>query len=250
MVATTSGALTSLYPALIIALSNIAPFLRNLSVVASNRLIQLFNSFSNPRFLLADESHPRLLFFMCVYDDRQPERWSDETCRLEVFNSVIFHRLTDNPNLLHGIITSHKVFQDLGTFTLARGLQEIRRVEMAKEEQARQSEHDRKAIAAADVDLEAGDTQAEKMRLLQNDSERGGEVELSDMSGHENVGVSPNRSEKARGKMRERQSSSLDSENSEDSHVGVSNVGRNNFVPTEEWVRGDSLYETWIETAV
>lgn len=64
IVATTSGALNSLYPALVIALSNSAPYFKNLTVTASARLIQLFTSFSNPLFLLADEGHPRLLFFM------------------------------------------------------------------------------------------------------------------------------------------------------------------------------------------
>lgn len=67
MVATTAGSLNSLYPALIIALSNSAPCFKNLTVMASTRLIQLFSSFSNPLFLLADEGHPRLLFFMSVY---------------------------------------------------------------------------------------------------------------------------------------------------------------------------------------
>jgi hypothetical protein len=66
MVATTSGTLTSIYPALIIALSNSAPYFKNLTVVASTRLIQLFKSFMNPLFLLSDEGHPRLLFFMFV----------------------------------------------------------------------------------------------------------------------------------------------------------------------------------------
>lgn len=64
MVATTSGALNSLYPALVIALSNSAPYFKNLSVSASTRLIQLATAFSNPTFLLSDEGHPRLLFFM------------------------------------------------------------------------------------------------------------------------------------------------------------------------------------------
>jgi len=64
IVATTSGTLNSLYPALIIALANLAPHFQDLTVVASTRLIQLFTSFANPLFLLADEGHPRLLFFM------------------------------------------------------------------------------------------------------------------------------------------------------------------------------------------
>jgi len=66
MVATTSGALNSLYPALIITLANAAPYFKSLNVTSSTRLIQLFTSFSSPLFLLADEGHPRLLFFMRV----------------------------------------------------------------------------------------------------------------------------------------------------------------------------------------
>ena len=66
VVATTSGALNSLYPALIIALSNSAPYFKYLSVTSSNRLVSLFNAFTNPTFLLSDEGHPRLLFFLYV----------------------------------------------------------------------------------------------------------------------------------------------------------------------------------------
>jgi hypothetical protein len=66
MVATTSGTLTSIYPSLIITLSNSAPYFKNLTVTTSARLIQLFTSFLNPSFLLSDEGHPRLLFFMFV----------------------------------------------------------------------------------------------------------------------------------------------------------------------------------------
>lgn len=64
MVATTSGTLNSLYPALVIALSNCAPYFKNLSVSASTRLVQLVTAFSNATFLLSDEGNPRLLFFM------------------------------------------------------------------------------------------------------------------------------------------------------------------------------------------
>ncbi|KIJ69506.1 hypothetical protein HYDPIDRAFT_106142 [Hydnomerulius pinastri MD-312] len=244
MIATTSGALNSLYPALIIALSNAAPYFKNLSVIASTRLIQMFNSFSNPRFLLSDESHPRLLFFM-----------------LEAFNSVIFHHLSDNPNLLYAIISAHKTFQELGTFTLARGLREIKRVELAKEEQARQSERTRKERGRREDDLEAGDAHEEKARLLRNESDTalagGRDAEPSHVSNDassedENNGEGPtvtrplmsptsesppnsSTSEKARGKMRERRSLSLDTNNSVE-RLASAGIGKNGFVPTQEWV--------------
>ncbi|KAF9228020.1 hypothetical protein BS17DRAFT_747084 [Gyrodon lividus] len=244
MIATTSGALNSLYPALIIALSNVAPYFKNLSVVSSTRLIQMFKSFSNPRFLLFDESHPRLLFFM-----------------LEVFNSVIFHHLSDNPNLLYAIITAHATFQELGTFTLAHGLREIKRIELAKEEQVRQSERDRKGLISREDDLEAGNPHAEKARLLRNDSNAALATDREAESSHDpnNVSVedenseegpavahpvispssenipSTSTSEKARGKMRERRSLSLEINSSVERNASAG-VGRNGFVPTQEWV--------------
>jgi hypothetical protein len=64
IITTTSGSLNSMYPALIIALSNSAPYFKSLNVNSATRLLQLFSSFANPTFLLADEGHPRLLFFM------------------------------------------------------------------------------------------------------------------------------------------------------------------------------------------
>ncbi|KAF8226171.1 hypothetical protein L208DRAFT_1501899 [Tricholoma matsutake] len=247
IVATPSGSLNSLYPALIISLANSAPYFKNLTVTSSTRLIQLFTSFSAPLFLLADEGHPRLLFFM-----------------LDIFNSVVLHHLSENPNLTYGILSTHKTFEDLGTFTLSRGLREIKRVQSAKEEQTRKL--DSKGKGSADYS-ESSDPGAEKTRLLESESgagdmqidsvenmhdipryperqedRRDGELEVvtqSFMSPNLEAplsgGVPVATSEKARGKMKERRSLSLETNSSLD-RVAASGVGRNGFVPTQEWV--------------
>ncbi|KAF8911951.1 high-temperature-induced dauer-formation protein-domain-containing protein [Gymnopilus junonius] len=234
IVATTSGALASLYPALIIALSNIAPYLKHTSVTASARLIQLFTSFSNPLFLLSDEGHPRLLFFM-----------------LEVFSAVIHYHPAENPNITYGILQARKIFEDLGTFTLARGLREVKRAQLAKEDRAK----DAKGKARMH-DVEMGDAGAEKARLLESEgairsdyqerepdspgsprTSQGDEaITRSFMSpGTENpYSANSPISEKARGKMRERRSLSIDNANAlERLPLGLM---RNGFVPTQEWV--------------
>ncbi len=237
MVATTSGSLNSLYPALIITLSNSAPHFKNLTVMASSRLIQLFTSFSNASFLLSDEGHPRLLFFMLVPFRGNAVYPLTRYYRLEAFNSVIYHHLSGNANLIYGILSSHKKFEDLGTFTLARGLRDIRRVQLAREEQARRvNSHDE---ASDDVPS----ANQEKARLSENDG-------LSDTSTRPEVGTSPQPlstgttsqyssehelTEKARGKMKERRSSSLDMNPSLE-RLAAAGIGRNGFVPTQEWV--------------
>ncbi|KZT28593.1 hypothetical protein NEOLEDRAFT_1129424 [Neolentinus lepideus HHB14362 ss-1] len=245
IVATTSGNLNSLYPALIIALSNCAPYFKNLSVTASTRLVQLFTSFSNSLFLLSDEGHPRLLYFM-----------------LEVFNAVILHNLSDNPHLIYAILGSHKTFEDLGTFTLARGLRDVRRAQLAKEEQVRRTEDNGKGRADSEMSRESRN---EKAKLVQGDSDsvlglsRGSTIEESSVGvAAEATGTSeydspstqplmsptagdaptrpstpPSISQKVRGKMKERRSLSMDQSLE---RIAAAGIGRNGFVPAQEWV--------------
>ncbi|PFH52389.1 hypothetical protein AMATHDRAFT_56905 [Amanita thiersii Skay4041] len=234
MMANNSGVLNSPYPALIIALANSAPYFKNLTVTASSRLIQLFTSFSKPLFLLSDEGHPRLLFFM-----------------LEVFNSVIHHNPSENPNLLYGILSAHKIFEDLGTFTLARGLREIRRAQLAKEEQAMKPEDYGKDST------DSMDIGKEKMRptvaIELNETRRGAVPISEDEHSHEpqeasntsiqdatsqnssTSALATTPSEKARGKMKERRSSSGDMTASLE-RMAAAGIGRNGFIPTQEWV--------------
>jgi len=176
--------------------------------------------------------------------------------RLEVFSSVIYHHIGENPNIAYGILQSRKTFEDLGTFTLARGLREVKRVQLAKEEKAKKLSNP-KGKAPVVGEVEMVDAGAEKARLLENegagnrnsqerdqdsgdsprDSQADETVTRSFMSPtSEILYASPDSpiSEKARGKMRERRSLSVETLSSLD-RVPL-NIGRNGFVPTQEWV--------------
>lgn len=220
IVATTSGSLSSVYPALIISLSNAAPYFKHLSINSSVRLTQLFTSISNPLFLLADESHPRLLFFM-----------------LEVFNAVIFHHLSDNPNLVYSILTSHKTFQSMGTFTLARALRDIKRIQSRRDDQTTGNDP-----ATAKNEHELHDSEKSRLQeteaaLAPIETTTGENITTADapaspISTGSAGGSVP--SEKARGKMKARRSNSLDTSRVDPAAAAA--VGRNGFVPTQEWV--------------
>ncbi|OXH42508.1 hypothetical protein J008_00023 [Cryptococcus neoformans] len=108
-IATTPG-LNPLFPALTISIANISPYITNIGVQASARLLGLFKAFSAPNFLLGDEGHPRLVYYL-----------------LETFNSVLYYQLNANPNLVYAILRSHNDFQTLATFTLMSGLRDIKR---------------------------------------------------------------------------------------------------------------------------
>ncbi|KAI0003245.1 high-temperature-induced dauer-formation protein-domain-containing protein [Russula compacta] len=252
VITTTSGSLNSMYPALVIALSNSAPYFKSLNVNSATRLLQLFSSFANPKFLLADEGHPRLLFFM-----------------LEVFNSVIAYHPSENPNLIYALLRAHRTFEDLGTFTLARGLRDVRRIQRAQEEQSRT--HDTKGKSRA-AEEEYDQAHQEKQRMLERENALGISSTAQSVDSLTEVRVIPRDSspqqeppgqveevpslqplmsptteqgmfsslptsvsEKARGKMRERRSVSLDTDNSIDRATATA-VGWNGFVPTQEWV--------------
>jgi High-temperature-induced dauer-formation protein len=181
--------------------------------------------------------------------------------RLEIFNSIIAHHPSENPNVVYALLRAHRTFEDLGTFTLARGLRDVRRIQRAKEEQP----HDTKGKSRA-AEEEYDQPHQEKQRMLERenalgissteqsvdsltevrvvprDSPQQEETEeapspvLPSMDRETPPGFPTAVSEKARGKMPERRSMSLDTDNSLD-RVTATAVGRNGFVPTQEWVR-------------
>lgn len=190
-------------------------------------------------------------------------------CRLEIFNSVIAHHPSENPNLIYALLRAHRTFEDLGTFTLAGGLRDVRRIQRAKEEQPHAIDTKGKSRAAEE---EYDQPHQEKQRMLERENALGissreqsvdslTEIRVvpRDPSQQEAAGdveetpssqplMSPTIdqatfsgfptavSEKARGKMPERRSMSFDTDNSVDRATATA-VGRNGFVPTQEWVR-------------
>lgn len=186
--------------------------------------------------------------------------------RLEVFNGIIQNRLNDNPNVTYAIIRSHKLFEDLGTFTLASGLREVKRIQLTKEEQARADAKKGRKRELPDLEKQRA-TSIEYSETMSTsgatpEARNSGEVSLrgsdSEMiasaqplmspSGEEFPMIapgleenSPQQSEKARGKMPARTNSLSEETMSGLERLASSGVGRNGFVPTQEWVRRGCL---------
>jgi hypothetical protein len=178
--------------------------------------------------------------------------------RLEIFNSVIAYHPSDNPNLIYALLRAHRTFEDLGTFTLASGLRDVRRMQLAAEEQSHAQGTKGKSRAVEEYDQ----PHQEKQRLLERENAQSADsltevrVVPRDQEPAEHVEETPSSqplmsptidqatfsgpltgvSEKARGKMPERQSTSLDADNSVD-RAAATAVGWNGFIPTQEWVR-------------
>ncbi|QRW05595.1 hypothetical protein RhiLY_04594 [Ceratobasidium sp. AG-Ba] len=218
IVATTSGTLTSLYPALIITLSNISPHLMHLTITSSARLTSLLTAFSSPLFLLADESHPRLIYFV-----------------LEVFNNVILRHLQENPNLIYALLRARPVIESLGVFTLRGAIREVK-----KREEAAKGPNKGKGKLTGNGERDSPNLSKEKRDLIQRERamEPPTPEELeSGLGGDETPVPIARMSEKARGKMREDvvQEESRDLTAEEEIAAAVA-LGKNGFVPTQEWV--------------
>ncbi|KAJ5794668.1 hypothetical protein N7457_001267 [Penicillium paradoxum] len=110
LMTTSKGNLDTVYPALLIILNNIAPYIERISPSACSKVIQLFSSMSAPSFLLANETNHTLLASL-----------------LDFINIILEHKFTDNPYLVYSILKYKQRFEAVRAFTLESGQQEIER---------------------------------------------------------------------------------------------------------------------------
>ncbi|KAF9147351.1 hypothetical protein BG015_011030 [Linnemannia schmuckeri] len=117
LIATTKRTLRSLYPALVSTLSNVSPYIQNISPLASSRLLQLTTSFASPSFLLAEESNHRLLGIL-----------------LDTVTSILYYQAPHNAHLVYALIQYEPKIQTMARFTLQRGLDDIHKLRYRKDD--------------------------------------------------------------------------------------------------------------------
>ncbi|KAF0344411.1 ubp5 interacting protein ftp10 [Gigaspora margarita] len=242
LIASTRGTLHPLYPAFVLAITNVSPYLKNLSVASSVKLVQLFSSFSSPMFLLADEGNHRLVGYM-----------------LEALNNIIQYQFSDNPHVIYAIVCNPKKFEEMFDFTLSKGLAEIKRIQTIKErkKQAHNASMnkselslDRKSIhdePASQPPISDTESMISNKKDDEHEAELNEKTELLSVTSADDRGESMHLSEKARGKLPEgvtaasRQRNSVDNTqnniiNSNSVIVTPFAVGKSGFIPTEDWV--------------
>ncbi|XP_075259274.1 protein HID1-like isoform X2 [Convolutriloba macropyga] len=88
--------LQPLFDCLLTIICNVSPYLKSLSMVASNKLLHLLEAFSTPWFLISSPTNHHLVFFL-----------------LESFNNIIQYQFDGNSNLIYTIIRKRHVFHQL-----------------------------------------------------------------------------------------------------------------------------------------
>jgi hypothetical protein len=248
VMASTRGALSALYPPLVIALANTAPSWRGLTVASSARLASLLGSFSAPAFLLADEGNPRLLYFL-----------------LEALNAVLHRNAQANPNLMYALLRSRRDVERLSRFTLASGIADVRRSRQRTGNASQAAQPPQRASRTNDTASSAQtsptmlDTSLAKDEKAQSTAQ--GEQERVSNGAGDAVPESSARadidasSEKVRGKRRQMSGTNgqsapgvptADALDAEDALVAgfsddellaaASTIGRNGFIATPAWV--------------
>lgn len=140
--------------------------------------------------------------------------------RVEAFNNVIHYQLSDNPQLIYALIRSHRRFESLANFTLKSAVEEIRRVRAERRSSTL-------PLAATTTEAETDNTKPELKHTLSSLSLLSiGEEKSTDEADPVRL------SEKARGKMRERDPS-MDEDQAGDPGAPGPYRSRSGFTPTE-----------------
>lgn len=93
MIADGHKRLDSLWECMLTVLTNISPYLKNLTIVTSTRLLKLFVMFSKRSWLLSKEKNHRFVFFL-----------------LETFNNILQYQFEGNTSLVYSIISYKDYF--------------------------------------------------------------------------------------------------------------------------------------------
>ncbi|BGO98303.1 High-temperature-induced dauer-formation protein-domain containing protein [Rhodotorula toruloides] len=219
----TRSSLSTLYPSLLLTVSNLSPFFRDVGAAAATRLVRVWLAFSAPSWVLMEEGNPRLIFYL-----------------LETFNNVVHFNLDSNPHVMYALTVTYQRFDLLANFTLAQGIAEARRLRAARRERQQRAASSGPTLRPINEGVAASARRSEDSpgasseKALGKRRERpislGSLADLS-LSSPSSPNLSRTTSNTSGGPL-----SPTASEAGETGDGQRPFVGKNGFVPTTEWV--------------
>ncbi|BGO88692.1 hypothetical protein NBRC10512_005138 [Rhodotorula toruloides] len=219
----TRSSLSTLYPSLLLTVSNLSPLFRDVGADAATRLVRVWLAFSAPSWVLMEEGNPRLIFYL-----------------LETFNNVVHFNLDSNPHIMYALPVIYQRFDLLANFTLAQGIAEARRLRAARRERQQRASSGGSTLrpisegVAASARTSEDSPAASSEKALGKRRERtlslGSLADLS-LSSPTSPNLSRTTSNTSGGPL-----SPTASEAGETGDEQRPFVGKNGFVPTTEWV--------------
>lgn len=122
--------LSALYNCFLTIICNVSPYCKCLSTVASVKLVNLFQLFTSPRFLYANEGNHIYVSML-----------------LETFNNIVQYQYEGNVNVVYAIVKRKEIFESLSGLTLPAAIRGA--AEVAAKRQQKAEEKQRKSGAKA-----------------------------------------------------------------------------------------------------
>ncbi|KAJ3013667.1 UNVERIFIED_CONTAM: hypothetical protein HDU68_000589, partial [Siphonaria sp. JEL0065] len=112
---TSKTPVASLHETMLMTLSNLSPYLKNLCVVTGNKLLSLFQVFTNPAFLVSSEGNHKMVFYL-----------------LDFFNSVVQYQIGGNSQLVYALVRNRDRIHALNKLTFENAVNELAKVRAAR----------------------------------------------------------------------------------------------------------------------
>jgi len=122
--------LSALYNCFLTIICNVSPYCKALSTVASVKLVNLFQLFTSPRFLYANEGNHVYVAML-----------------LETLNNIVQYQYEGNVNIVYAIVRRKEIFESLAALTLPAAISGA--AELAAKRQARAEEKGKEANGKA-----------------------------------------------------------------------------------------------------
>ncbi|KAJ3401821.1 AAA ATPase afg3 [Chytriomyces hyalinus] len=112
---TSKTPIATLHETLLMTLSNLAPYMKSLTVVTVNKLMSLFAVLSNPAFLVSSEANHKLIFYL-----------------VDLFNGCVQYQIGGNSQLVYALVRNRAKIVQLNNLTFEDAIGELKKVRDAK----------------------------------------------------------------------------------------------------------------------
>ncbi|KAI9004645.1 high-temperature-induced dauer-formation protein-domain-containing protein [Gaertneriomyces semiglobifer] len=135
---TTPGQTVLNRESLLVAMTNVSPYAKSLNPTTSTKLLSLFSMFSNPAFVVANESNHKLVFYL-----------------LETFNNLLQYQVAGNTALIYAIIRHSSKFYDLRDLTFDKAVAELDRIRTLRARKHNEQQDQQPVTASSKPDAES-----------------------------------------------------------------------------------------------
>jgi hypothetical protein len=152
--------LVPLYSCFLTIISNFSPYWRSVSLLASVKLVNLFELFSSPKFLYSSEKAYRHIALL-----------------LEIFNNIVQYQYIGNQHLVYAIVRRKDSFGRLASLTLPKALNQCNKAFPSSErpEYDADTEEQVAAMSTRIVNSSGNTVEKDKPRLSVNTSDEDGD---------------------------------------------------------------------------